>query len=192
MIELETGLLEIQESPRNEGRIEMIVRRPIKGQREVLEEGLLTLDEGLAGDCWKRHSPHPEMQINIMNSRAVALVAGSRDRWPLAGDQLFVDLDLSETNLPPGTMLELGSALLEITAKPHTGCSKFAARFGQDAMQFVNSVLGKELHLRGLNARVVRAGPVRKGDIVRKMRLNPDSKEWNRAQPNKSGISETS
>jgi MOSC domain-containing protein YiiM len=189
MTELETGLSEIQGSPRDEGRIEMIVRRPIKGQREVLEEGLLTLDEGLAGDCWKRHSPHPEMQINIMNSRAIALVAGSRERWALAGDQLFVDLDLSETNLPPGTTLELGSAVLEITAKPHTGCSKFAARFGQDAVQFVNSVRGKELHLRGLNARVVRSGAIRKGDIVRKVGLNPDSKEWNRVQPNQSGSS---
>src|SRR5262245_45338843 len=178
MTELERGLNEIQSSPRDEGSIEMIVRRPIKGQREVLEEGLLTLDEGLTGDCWKNHSPHPEMQINIMNSRAIALVAGSRERWPLAGDQLFVDLDLSEANLPPGTRLELGSALLEITAKPHTGCSKFASRFGQDAVQFVNSVRGRELHLRGLNARVVRSGSIRNGDIVRKVQLNPDSKDW--------------
>src|SRR6476660_1416800 len=109
LTELETGLREIQASPRDEGRIEMIVRRPTKGQREVLEEGQLTLDEGLTGDCWKRHAPQLEMQINIMNSRAIAVVAGSRERWPLAGDQLFVDLDLSESNLPPGTLLELGS-----------------------------------------------------------------------------------
>jgi MOSC domain-containing protein YiiM len=187
--ELETGLNAIQASPRDEGRIEMIVRRPIKGRREVLEEGQLSLDEGLAGDCWKNHSPHPEMQINIMNSRAIDLVAGSRERWPLAGDQLFVDLDLSETNLPPGTRLELGSALVEITAKPHTGCTKFAARFGPDAVHFVNSVRGRELHLRGLNARVVRPGAIRKGDVVRKLSLNADSKEWNRVQPTKSDSS---
>src|SRR4026209_482511 len=115
--DLETGLEEIHRSPKHEGRIEMIVRRPIKGQREVLNEGNLTLDEGLAGDCWKDHSPHPDMQINIMNSRVVALVAVEKERWPLAGDQLYIDMDLSEANLPPGTQLELGSALIEITAK---------------------------------------------------------------------------
>ena len=147
----------------------MIVRRPIKGQREVLSEGQLTLAEGLAGDCWKDHSPHPDMQLNIMNSRVVALVAVERERWPLAGDQLYIDLDLSETNLPPGTQLELGSALIEITAKPHTGCGKFAARFGVDAVKFVNSANGMELHLRGLNARVIKPGVVRTGDTVRKL-----------------------
>lgn len=173
MSELETGLDEICRSPRNEGRLEMIVRRPLKGQREVLEEGQLTLDEGLAGDCWKSHDPHHDMQINIMNSRAIALVAGSKDRWPLAGDQLYIDLDLSEANLPPGTTLQLGSALVEITTTPHTGCVKFAARFGADAVKFVNSFRGKELHLRGLNARVVKPGAIRKGDVVRKIEGNP-------------------
>ena len=147
----------------------MIVRRPIKGQREVLEEGQLTLDEGLAGDCWKNHSPHPDMQINIMNSRAIALVAADRERWPLAGDQLFLDMDLSETNLPPGSQLELGSALLEITARPHTGCGKFAARFGVDAVKFVNSMRGRELNLRGRNARVLKPGIIRNGEMVRKI-----------------------
>jgi len=166
--DLETGLEEIHRSPKNEGRIEMIVRRPIKGQREVLNEGNLTLDEGLAGDCWKDHSPHPDMQINIMNSRVVALVAVEKERWPLAGDQLYIDMDLSEANLPPGTQLELGSALIEITAKPHTGCGKFAARFGVDAVKFVNSARGQEMHLRGLNARVIKPGVVRTGDAVRK------------------------
>src|SRR5215510_67523 len=113
MTELESGLDEIRRSPKDEGRLEMIVRRPVKGQREILKEGQLTLEEGLAGDCWKNHSPHPEMQINIMNSRAIALVAGDKDRWALAGDQLYIDMDLSEANAPPGTQLELGSALIE-------------------------------------------------------------------------------
>jgi MOSC domain-containing protein YiiM len=171
MTELESGLELILLSPADEGRLEMIVRRPIKGQREVLDEGQLTLEDGLAGDCWKRHSPHPDMQINIMNSRAIALVAGDAERWPLAGDQLFIDLDLSETNLPAGTQLEMGSATLEITAPAHTGCGKFAARFGVDAVKFVNSARGRNLNLRGRNARVVKSGMIRSGDIVRKIRF---------------------
>ena len=169
MTELETGLEEILQSPKQEGSIELIVRRPIKGKREVLDHGELTLEDGLSGDCWKDHDPHPEMQINIMNSRAIALVACEKDRWALAGDQLYVDLDLSAENLPPGTRLELGSALLEVTTPPHTGCGKFAARFGVEAVKFVNSVRGRKLNLRGLNARVVKPGTIRKGDTIRKV-----------------------
>jgi MOSC domain-containing protein YiiM len=169
MIELESGLDEIRRSPLNEGALELIVRRPIKGQREVIAEGQLTLEEGLAGDCWKDHHPHPDMQINIMNSRAIALIACEKDRWALAGDQLYIDMDLSGENLPPGTRLELGTALLEITAEPHTGCGKFAARFGVEATKFVNSTRGRQLNLRGLNARVVKPGIIRRGDVVRKI-----------------------
>jgi MOSC domain-containing protein YiiM len=169
MTELESGLDEIRRSPKNEGRLELIVRRPIKGQREVVNEGRLTVEEGLAGDCWKDNYPDPDMQVNIMSTRAIALVAGDKERWPLAGDQLFVDMDLSEANLPPGTRLELGTALIEVTAEPHTGCRKFAARFGPDAVKFVNSGVGRSLNLRGLNARVIRAGTIRIGDVVRKI-----------------------
>src|SRR5688572_23341958 len=173
MAELESGLEEILRSPKHEGQLDLIVRRPVKGRREVLEVGELTLEDGLSGDCWKNHQPHPEMQINIMNSRAIALVACEKDRWALAGDQLYVDLDLSAANLPPGTQLELGSALLEITAPPHTGCGKFAARFGVEATKFVNSMRGRQLNLRGLNARVVKAGTVRRGDTIRKIGVRP-------------------
>jgi len=169
MTELESGLEEIRRSPRDSGRLEMIVRRPTKGEREVLNEGELTLEEGLAGDCWKDHDGHHDFQINIMNSRAIATIAGERDRWALAGDQLYIDMDLSETNLPPGTQLEIGSALLEITAEPHTGCSKFAARFGVEAVKFTNSLRGRQLNLRGLNARIVKPGRIRTGDSVRKV-----------------------
>lgn len=165
-LELEEGLDEILKSPQNAGRLELIVRRPVKGQREVVEEGRLTLEDGLEGDCWKHHTPHPDMQINIMNSRAIALIACEKDRWALAGDQLYVDMDLSGSNLPAGTRLEIGSALVEITPEPHTGCVKFASRFGVDAVKFVNSVRGRQLNLRGVNARVVKPGIIRTGDTV--------------------------
>jgi MOSC domain-containing protein YiiM len=166
--ELEDGLEEIRLSPKDQGRLELIVRRPVKGQREVLTEGELSFSEGLVGDCWKTYDPHPNMQINIMNARAIAVIAGDRLHWPLAGDQLYVDLDLSEANMPPGTKLEVGSAVLEITMEPHTGCSKFASRFGVDAVKFVNSPGGRALNLRGRNARVAKAGTIRSGDIVRR------------------------
>jgi hypothetical protein len=176
MAELEAGLDEIRRSPKNEGVVELIVRRPQINEREVLEEGELSLVEGLVGDTWKKRrssstpdgSPNPEMQLNVMNSRAVALVAQSKDRWPLAGDQIYLDLDLSDQNLPSGTNLALGSAVIEVCAPPHTGCQKFVARFGLDAMKFVNSPLGRELHLGGINAKVVKPGVFRVGDVVRK------------------------
>ena len=109
------------------------------------------------------------MQLNIMNSRVIALLAQDQERWQLAGDQLFIDMDLSDKNLPAGTRLTLGTAVIEITAKPHTGCKKFAARFGQDAIRFVNSPLGKELHLRGVNAKVIQSGTIQVGDAVKKI-----------------------
>ena len=175
--ELEARLEDIYLSPRDNGRVEMIVRRPDVEAREVLSEARLDLEDGLVGDNWKVRgststpdgSAHPEMQINIMNSRVIALLAQDRERWQLAGDQLYIDMDLSAENLPAGTRLVLGSAVLEITAKPHSGCKKFAARFGQDAIKFVNSPLGKELHLRGVNARVIQSGTVRVGDFIKKI-----------------------
>ena len=142
-----------------------------------MTEGTLNVTEGLVGDNWKTRgsknmpdgSANPDMQVNIMNARVIALLAGDKDRWQLAGDELFIDLDLSAANLPAGTRLALGSAILEITATPHTGCNKFAARFGTDATNFVNSPLGRELHLRGVNARVLQSGTIRVGDLARKI-----------------------
>ena len=175
---LEAGLPYIRESPRDEGLLRLIVRRPSVDAREVLASGELSLEEGLVGDSWRLRSssrsasggPHTDMQLNIMNARAAALVAQHDDRWPLAGDQLYVDLDLSGENLPPWTRLAIGTAVIEVTDQPHTGCGKFVARFGLDAMKFVNSPVGRALNLRGINARVVEPGAIRVGDVVRKLR----------------------
>jgi hypothetical protein len=177
MSELEAGLDEIRRSPKEEGVLEMIVRRPRTDEREVLQEGELDLKEGLVGDNWSTRgssrtadgSSHPDMQLNIMNSRVIALVAQDKERWQLAGDQLFIDLDLSTENLPPGSRLALGPCVIEVTAEPHTGCQKFVERYGADAMKFVNSAVGRQLHLRGINAKVIQAGVIRVGDIVKKM-----------------------
>jgi hypothetical protein len=175
--ELEAGLDHVRNSPRDGGVLNLIVRRPHVGHREILQHAELNREEGLAGDTWRVRrstrtsdgSPHPDMQLNIMNSRAIALIAQEQSRWPLAGDQLFVDFDLSASNLPPGTRLAIGSAVIEVTPEPHTGCSKFVSRFGADAVKFVNSEVGKELHLRGINAKVVQPGAISVGDPVRKV-----------------------
>jgi hypothetical protein len=177
MTELEAGMEHIRQSPKDQGTLKMIVRRPNVDEREVLQEGEVNTAEGLSGDTWKVrvsvHStdgmPNMNKQITIMNARAVALLAQSEEHWPLAGDQLYVDLDLSDDNLPPGTQLEIGSAVLEVSPDPHTGCQKFSSRFGVEALKFVNSPEGKHLHLRGINTRVIRAGTIKVGDVVNKL-----------------------
>ena len=176
-IELDAGLDHIRQSPTDGGVLKMIVRRPKVDEREVIEAGELSPEVGLVGDTWQtrtsRHtpdkSPNREAQITLMNARAVALIAQSEDRWALAGDQLYVDMDLSIANLPPGTQLSLGSAILEVSATPHTGCAKFSQRFGVDAHKFVNSKEGSPLRLRGVNAKVVQGGDVKVGDVLRKI-----------------------
>ncbi len=175
--ELDAGLDEIRRSPKDKGALNLIVRRPETEQREVLDEGMLDPANGLVGDNWLARGSratvdgraHPEMQLNIMNSRVIALVAQDPERWSLAGDQLFIDMDLSPENLPPGTKLSIGSAVIEVTAPPHTGCKKFVARFGLDAMVFVNSGVGRQLNLRGINARVIQAGTIHTHDIAEKI-----------------------
>jgi MOSC domain-containing protein YiiM len=158
--------------------LELIVARPAVNERNVLSEGTLDLILGLHSDTWKTRGSsktadglaNPDAQITLMSSRAIELIAGTRDRWPEAGDQLFIDLDLSLKNLPAGTRLEIGSAVIEVTPPPHTGCHKFAARFGPDATKLVNSPEGRQLNLRGINSKVVKPGAIRVGDRVTKVR----------------------
>ena len=174
---LEATLPTIRRAPREAGTVELIVRRPVVEEREVVERAELDLVEGVVGDCWRTRgsssmpdrSANPDAQVTVMSARAAAAVAGERERWPLAGDQLYVDLDLSGANLPPGTRLQVGSAVLEVTAIPHTGCGKFVRRFGVEAMKFVNSPVGRELNLRGINTKVVVAGTVSAGDEIKRL-----------------------
>jgi hypothetical protein len=170
---LETALDHIRSSPADSGLVELIVRRPAPGEREQLAEAQLDPAEGLLGDSWKARGlaskdglPNPDGQLTLMNARVAALVAGRPERRQLAGDQLYLDLNLSYANIPPGTRLRLGSALIEITDLPHRGCGKFLKRFGIDAQRFVNSAAGRELNLRGVNAKIVTGGTVCVGDAV--------------------------
>ena len=177
MQELEAALDHLRQAPKDDGIVQLIVRRPEVDQREVIEEAELDPAKGLIGDNWILRgskktpdgSPHPEMQINIMNSRVTALVAQEKERWPLAGDQLYIDMDLGHENLPPGSRLAVGTAVLEVSALPHTGCLKFVSRFGSEAMKFVNSPLGKSLCLRGINAKIIQGGTVKVGQTARKI-----------------------
>jgi MOSC domain-containing protein YiiM len=165
--ELEAGLAEIERAPRERGVLELIVRRPVRGEREVLTVGELSVDEGLVGDRWGQGKRHRESQLAVMSSRVVALLAQDRERWPLAGDQLYVNLDLSAEHLPAGTRVAIGTAEIEVSPEPHMGCRLFRERYGPDAERFVNSTVGRALQLRGINAWVVKDGEIQVGDAVR-------------------------
>ena len=177
MEELEAALDHLRQTPKDDGLVELIVRRPQVDQREVIGQAELDPVRGLLGDNWITRgssrtpdgSPHPDMQINIMNVRVTALVAQEKERWPLAGDQFYIDMDLSKENLPAGSRIEIGSAVLEVSPYPHLGCHKFVSRFGVDAMKFVNSEVGKQLCLRGINAKIIQGGIVRVGSKARKL-----------------------
>ncbi|HEX2383839.1 MAG TPA: MOSC domain-containing protein [Acidimicrobiales bacterium] len=177
MAELLAGLDHVRAAPRDNGLLQLIVCRPVPGERETLSSGELTLEDGLVGDGWlargSRQSPDGSAelprQVTLMSSRAAALFAGDRSRWPLAGDQLYVDLDVSSDNVPAGTRLRIGAAILEISVEPHTGCQKFTERFGVEATRLLRSPEGSPLQLRGVNARVIEPGTVSVGDSVDKV-----------------------
>ena len=165
------------DAPRDVGTLKAVIRRPVPGEREVLEVGHLDLTEGLVGDGWAAHgSRHtadgtadPEMQLNVMHHGFVQFLAQDAGREELAGDQMYVDLDLSYDNLPAWSELHIGGpegAVIVVTEVPHNGCGKFIARYGKEAMTFVNGPAGKPRRLRGLCAKVVRPGPVRPGDEI--------------------------
>lgn len=174
--ELEAGLDQVRSSPRDDGVLQMIVVRTERGLRRTPESCMISAAAGLEGDHWSRTCKmrtedglaHPDMQICMMNARTIELIAQDRDRWAIAGDNLFIDLDISHENLAPRQTLGIGEALIEITAVPHNGCAKFIDRFGKDACQFVNSRTGKELRLRGIYARVVQDGRIAVGDRIGK------------------------
>jgi hypothetical protein len=175
--DFEPAMKTLSAAPRDVGRLEMIVRRPVVGQREVIEEGELDLERGLIGDGWlsrgSRHrvdgSADPDCQVTVMSTRVLEAIEPDRARWALAGDQLLVDFDLSVETLPAGSQLEIGEAVIEISEPPHTGCAKFSERFGTDALRWINSPVGRAHRMRGLNARVIVPGTVRAGDQVRKL-----------------------
>lgn len=162
----------VQAAPLDDGPVELVVRRPAEGEREILDVGELDLQLGLVGDRWafRDHSTPSYLlaQLTLINTRVLSVIEPDRSRWPLAGDQIYVDFDLSEANLPPGTLLALGTAVVEVSDEPHTGCARFSARFGSDALRWINSPTGRALRMRGMNTRIVEPGRVRPGDRIRK------------------------
>ncbi len=167
---LAAGLDHIQASPTDQGRVKLIVIRPSSNQRHCPDSAYLSPETGLEGDRWQQgRSQDPDMQVSLMNSRVLELVAAAPDRMSLAGDNLIVDLDLSEENLPVGSQIQIGEVILEITAVPHTGCHKFNRRYGKDALQFVNAQQHQSLYLRGRFARVIQSGTTQVGDLITKL-----------------------
>jgi MOSC domain-containing protein YiiM len=175
--DLWTKLEHIQQSPKNSGRVELIIRRPTTEEREIITQGQLIPTSGLEGDNWRERgstsmpdgSANPEAEITLMNARVIQALTADKTRWALAGDQFFVDFDLSEENIPAGVRLAIGSAIVEVSSLPHNGCKKFSERFGVDALKFISLAENKPLRMRGINAKIVQAGEVKQGDLIRKV-----------------------
>ncbi len=176
--EVAAGMADVRRSPRDAGSVEVLVIRPGIDERVVLPQVEVDVEHGLAGDTWETRgsrqtadgSADPGEQVTVMNSRFARLIAATEDRVPLAGDQVFADLDLSWDNLPTGTRLEFREVVLQVTDVPHTGCAKFRERFGMPALRETNTPEGKDLRLRGINTTVVRGGMLRVGEQIRVVR----------------------
>lgn len=176
VVDLEASLVHINQSPSQQGTVELIVCRPQVNARKTLEVGELTIQEGLVGDIWKKMLDkgsskyvNPDTQLALINSRVIAAITHDQNKWQLAGDQFYVDFDLSKKNVPTGTLLKIGTAIIEVTKEPHLGCNKFSKRFGKDAVKFVNSTVGQLLNLRGIYARVISPGQVKPGASISKL-----------------------
>lgn len=167
--QIETGMSNVLTSPQDRGKLEAIVIRPEQNQREYREAVHLSPEGGVEGDRWATSKGDLRAQVSLMNARLLRLIAREDERMSLAGDNLIVDLDLSETNIPAGQKLAVGEALIEVTDLTHTGCSKFAERYGADAVRYINAAERRSLRLRGFYARVLKAGTVRVGDVVQKV-----------------------
>ena len=175
--QLEAGMAGVLDAPSAEGPVRLVVRRPGRGQREILAEGQLDTELGLVGDDWinrpgmNRDTPSPYAQVTVMNARVAELISGDPDpaSWAQCGDQLYVDLDISEANMPPGTRIGVGAAVLEVQSEPHTGCVQFRSWWGGDALRHISTEQGQALRMRGVNTRVVQSGIVRPGDRARKL-----------------------
>jgi hypothetical protein len=175
--QLEAGMAAVLDAPGEEGPVRLVVRRPGRGQREILDEGRLDTELGLVGDDWinrpgmNRDTPAPYAQVTVMNARVAELISGDPDpsAWAQCGDQLYLDLDISEANMPAGTRIAVGEAVLEVQAEPHTGCVQFRSWWGGDVLRYVSTDEGRALRMRGANTRVVQSGVVRPGDPARKL-----------------------
>lgn len=167
-------LADVQAAPADAGTVALIVRRPAVDEREVVDAAQLDTVLGLVGDRWAARNRdatpvYLSSQLTVISTRVLRAIEPDTSRWPLAGDQLYVDLDLSEANLPAGSRAAVGSAVIEISETPHTGCAKFSSRFSSEALRWINSPIGRAHRMRGLNARVVEPGTVRLGDTIRKL-----------------------
>jgi MOSC domain-containing protein YiiM len=173
---LDPTYADVRSAPPDRAVVVALVLRPARNERLPVNEARLDVAEGMVGDDWRARGSksmpgglaNPEAQLTLMSTRVLAAIADDPDRWPLAGDQVLVDMDLSEANLPVGTRLLLGNAEVEVTALPHTGCAQFAARFGHDALRWISTHEGRALRMRGMYVRIVSGGTVSVGDVVRK------------------------
>ena len=175
--DFDASLSDIDAAPADLGRLVRIVRRPAVDQRELVDTARLDPVVGLVGDSWQARgsratpdgSADPEAQLTVISTRVLQALEPDESRWPEAGDQLYVDLDLRVDTLPAGSRLAIGGAVIEVSAKPHNGCEKFAARFGIDALAWISTPVGKAHRMRGLNARIVEGGTIAVGDVIRRV-----------------------